>query len=172
MRQRRKVQVHDHRAPGRRIPPQEHKLAACILWHRHKIPHSDLLVRELELAPTEPFVCRKQDMVCRLLVVDDNDDRARVTKLPQMRVLVHFFPCEPTIPGQECIALGIRSERFTHVANCHHDPDNRWAAVCRTGIEALRVSVNMKPTALNTKWVGLQRELKQIRHTTDVQEYF
>ena len=49
-------------------------------------------------------------MIRRLFVVHDRQQRAGIAKLPKMRVFVDFFPCEPSVPGEESIRFDVWRE--------------------------------------------------------------
>ena len=65
-----------------------------------------------------------------------------------MSVLVYLLPRESRIAAQERVALLVRRQFFTHVAHRHDEPDDRWAAVSRTGVCPLSVSVHVEHASL------------------------
>ena len=82
-------------------------------------------------------------MIGHLLVVDNDDDRARVAKLPHVGVLVDLFPGETAIPREEDVRVGVRRKLLADVAYRKHQPNGRRTAVCRLGISSLGVSVDL-----------------------------
>jgi hypothetical protein len=116
------------------ISPKQDEAPAGVGRYGNDRAHADFFVRERILAPFEAFVRREQHMVCRFLVVRHHEDRARISKLPQVRVLMYLFPREARIAAQERVALLVRREFLADVADRHHQPDDRWAAVSCTGV--------------------------------------
>lgn len=120
---------------------------ACIGWHRHNRTNAHLLVRELVLAPVQSFISAEQDVVGGLFIVGHNQDRPRVTKLPQVRALVHFLPSEPSVATQEGVTLIVRRERVTHVPDAYDQSDDRRAAqVSRPRVNPSGVAMEIEDT--------------------------
>ena len=126
------------------VVPEQNESPARVRWHGDDRTHSDLLVREFILPPVEALVGGEKDVISWLLVVNHNEDRARVTELPQVCVFMNFFPCEARIPAQERVTLVVRYKLLAHVPYRHDQPNNGGAAERRARVESLRISVHMQ----------------------------
>jgi hypothetical protein len=142
--ERREIDVHSNRRGRTHVVPQQNESPARVRWHGDDRTHSDLLVRELILPPIEALVGGEQDVVSWLLVVYHNENRARVTELPEVRVFMNFFPRKARIPAQERVTLVVRCKLLAHIPHRHNQPNNGGAAERRARVESLCVSVHMQ----------------------------
>ena len=124
--------------------PHQNEPPARVRWHRHDRLNPDLVLGELVLVPAQTLVLAEQHMVYGLLIVCHNQQRARISKFPQMSILVNFLPCESSVSAQERVALGVRCQRLPDVSYGHQETNNRGATVSGSGVCPLRVSMNMQ----------------------------
>lgn len=128
--------------------PEKHELPARIFGDRNDRVDPQLLITKRVLSPRDTFVCSEQDVIGWFFVVDDQNDRPGVAKLPKMGIFVNFLPSETTIAGKEGVTLGVRSEHFAHVADRHDDTYDARAAICCPCVPTLCEPMYMKGTTL------------------------
>jgi hypothetical protein len=78
--------------------------------------HTESLAKGI-LVPSQTLVGREQDVIHRLLVVDEHDDRTRVTKLPHVRVLVDFLPRKAAVTSEEDVRVGVWCKLLAHITH-------------------------------------------------------
>ena len=100
--------MHSNRRGGTPVVSEQNESPARVRRHGDDRTHSDLLVCEFILPPIKALVGGKQDEVSWLLVIYHNENRARVTELPEVRVFMNFFPRKARIPAQERVTLVVR----------------------------------------------------------------
>ena len=101
------------------------------------------------LSPIEALVGGKQDVVSRLLVIYHDENGARVTELPEVRVFMDFFPSKARIPAQERVTFVVWCKLVAHAPHGHNQPNNGGAAERRARVESFCVSVHMERASLN-----------------------
>lgn len=127
--------------------PEEDELATRV----HRYSHDTLDTNpfpEIVVLPAQPFVERVRDVVRRVFVIREKENRSLVSVLPDVRVLVYFLPREATVAGQERVRVGVGQEVFADVSDCQHETDCRRRRVRRARVSSLSVSVNVKGAAL------------------------
>ena len=66
------------------------------------------MVRKLIFPPVQTFVRAEEQEIGGSLVVNHNQDRARVSEFPHVSVLVDFFPGKARITAEESIGIFVR----------------------------------------------------------------
>jgi hypothetical protein len=100
--------MYGHRVKRARIVADKYEPPTGIGRHRHDGPHPEPLVSELVFPPTHALICTKQNMVGWLFVICHNQNRPRVSKLPQMCVFVNLGPRKSSVTAKESVALCVR----------------------------------------------------------------
>ena len=142
--ERREIDVHSNRRGGTPVVPEQNESPARVRRHGDDRTHPDLLVREFILPPIEALVGGEQDDVSWLLVIYHNENRARVTELPEVRVFMNFFPRKARIPTQKGVTLVVWCKLLAYVPHRHNQSNNGGAAERCAGVESLCVSVHMQ----------------------------
>ena len=68
------------------------------------------------------------DVVSRLLVIYHDENGARVTELPEVRIFINFFPSKACIPAQVRVTFVVWCKLVAHAPHGHNQPNNRGAA--------------------------------------------
>ena len=98
----------------------------------------------------EALVGAEHDVVRWALVICHYQDRVRVAKLPQVRILVHLFPGEAGVATEERVALVVLFEGLTNVSDSHQETGDRWRAIRGAYVVPFCVAVDVKGALLLT----------------------
>ena len=78
---------------------------------------------EIIILPTESFVESVSNVIGRVFIVCENENRSLISVFPNMGILVNFFPGESSISSEESVGIGVGEEMFSDVSNCQHQTD-------------------------------------------------
>jgi len=126
---------------------EEDELAARVLRDGDDRANPDRLAERVVL-PREALVERERDVVGRLLVVGEEEDRAGVAVFPHVGVLVHLLPREAAVAREERVRVGVVDERLADVADGEHEADRRGGRVGRPRVATLGVAVDVQGAVL------------------------
>ena len=125
-----------------RIHAQQDEFPTRIHRRSNDGSHSNPLSKRIIL-PRQSLVERISDMIRRILVVDEKEDRSLISILPDMSILVHFLPRESSISSEERIGVGIGGEVFSDVTDGEHETRGGGRGVGRARILSFSVPVDL-----------------------------
>jgi len=97
----------DGRFRSIRFSTEQDEFSTRIHWNRDDTLDSNRFTKVIIL-PTESLVESVSDVIGRILVVGENENRSLISVFPNMSIFVNFLPSESSISCQESVGIGVR----------------------------------------------------------------